>query len=585
MRYRIALALMMSVVVFSMTWARAATPGAPAESTGAQEAGPLVVPADNEPGHSIACWLETSLRRVYPTSPAGTHRELSLVTARNRHVSFQVCLANRGTSLLDVGCTVDGAEGCDVRIRRVGYVPQWHATIDTSTEELDGAGYVPGLVPDPLYPESTARVGPGENQSFWITITVPADAAPGVRDLTVRYAFQNGAQHAELHATLEIHPFVVQPRHDFPVTHWWRPETIYEHYGIEPFGERWWQLAEAYIRNLVAHGNNVIFVQQLFPRREVVRRPAQLVKITCPSPGQYEFDWTHVRRLVRLSRECGATHFEWSHLWIYWGVRHAMPVYTTENGQAVLLWPTDTDGHGEVYTNFLRQFLPSFHQFLQEEKLLDCSFFHLSDEPSAEHIPNYRRARQTLHELAPWMQVMDALSDVEFGRQKLTDMPIPIVSAAQAYRDEKIPHWVYFCCAPHGPYLNRFMDTPLAKIRMSGWLFYRLGARGFLHWGYNCWQKLEQDAMLDPFTEGAAGLWPGIPYGDPFVVYPGPDGPLDSIRWEVFAESLEDYALLQTAGVQPDDPMLGDIRSYADFPKTEAWIAAAMDRVLAGRSP
>ena len=385
-----------------------------------------------------------------------------------------------------------------------------------------------------------------------------------------RFALQNGSQQVDLHATLDIRPLVVQPRHDFPVTHWWRPETIYEHYDIEPFGERWWQLAEAYIRNLVAHGNNVIFVQQLFPRREFVRRPAQLVKITCPSPGQYEFDWSDVRRLVRLARECGATHFEWSHLWIYWGVRHAMPVYTTEDGQAVPLWPADTDGHGELYTNFLRQFLPSFHQFLQEEKLLECSYFHLSDEPAAEHIANYRRARQTLHELAPWMKVMDALSDVEYGRQTLTDMPIPMVSAAQAYIDEKIPHWVYYCCAPRGPYLNRFLDTPLAKIRMSGWLFYRLRAQGFLHWGYNCWQKLEQDAMIDPFTEGAAGLWPDIPYGDPFVVYPGPDGPLDSIRWEVFAESLEDYAMLQTAGVDPDDPLLDGIRTYADFPQNRS---------------
>jgi len=550
------------------------------KAAAAQEAGPLVVQLDNLPGQSVVCWLESSLVRVYPKSPPGQRRTVSLVAARNRHVSFQVCLANRGTSALDIACSVEGAAGCEVRVRRVGYVPQWRATTDTPAGELDGVEHVPGLVPDPLYPETTARVGPGENQSFWITIAVPADADPGTRDLRVRYARSNGALVAELHAELDVRSLVVQPRRDFPVTHWWRPETIYEHYAIEPFGERWWQLAEAYIRNLVAHGNNVIFVQQFFPRREVVKRPAQLLTITRPAPGQYEFDWTNVRRLVRLARECGATHFEWSHLWIYWGVEHAMPVYTIENGRAELLWPTDTDGHGEVYTGFLRQFLPSFHQFLQEEKLLDCSFFHLSDEPSAGHIPNYRRARQTLRELAPWMEVIDALSDIEFGRQKLTDMPIPLVSAAGPYIDEKIPHWVYFCCAPRGPYLNRFMDTPLPKIRMSGWLFYRLQARGFLHWGYNCWQRLEQDAMIDPFHEGAAGCWPDIPYGDPFVVYPGPDGPIDSIRWEVFAESLEDYAMLQTAGVKPDDPLLRDIHTYGDFPKTEAWINAAVQRVL-----
>ncbi len=568
------------VAVLAILVANEATADQTSPTAPAAAAGPLVVEPDGTPGPNVAFWLETSLVRVFPASMPGEKRTLSLKTARNRHVSFQACLSNRRPFPLDVECEIVGADGLSPRVRRVGYVPLWQTTVDVPTEELDRIGHIPGLVPDPLFPEPKARVGPFTNQSFWITLHVPADAPPGTRDLVIRYRFHGGTQTAELHATLDIRPLVVQPRKDFPVTHWWRPETIYEHYQIEPFGDRWWQLAEAYLRNLLAHGNDVIFIQQFFPRREVVKRPAQMLKITCPAPGQYAFDWSDVRRLVRLAHACGARHFEWSHLWIYWGVRHAMPIYTMKDGRAELLWPIDTDGHGEVYTNFLRQFLPSFHAFLESENLLDCSFFHLSDEPAAEHIPNYRRARQTLRELAPWMKVMDALSDVEFGRQGLTDIPIPIVSAAKAYLDEDIPHWVYYCCAPRGPWLNRFMDTPLTKIRMSGWLFYRLKARGFLHWGYNCWQRLEQDAMLDPFIEGAAGCWPDIPYGDPFVVYPGPDGPLDSIRWEVFAESLEDYALLRTAGIQPDDPLLQPIRSYADFPKTEDWLHAALDRVL-----
>ena len=121
---------------------------------------------------------------------------------------------------------------------------------------------------------------------------------------------------------------------------------------------------------------------------------------------------------------------------------------------------------------------PRFISSCRKRTCWNVRTFILSDEPAAEHIANYRRARQTLRELAPWMKVMDALSDVEYGRQALTDMPIPMVSAAQAYIDEKIPHWVYYCCAPRGPYLNRFLDTPLAKIRMSGWCSTACGPRG-----------------------------------------------------------------------------------------------------------
>jgi hypothetical protein len=263
-------------------------------------------------------------------------------------------------------------------------------------------------------------------------------------------------------------------------------------------------------------------------------------------------------------------------------VEHPIRVYTKGAwGKYELLWPVDAAPTTGVYREFLEQFLPAFHDFLVSEGVLDKSYFHLSDEPgSAKHVENYRRARALLAELAPWMKVMDALSDIRYGREHLTDMPIPIVSAAQAYIDEKIPHWVYYCCGPHGAWLNRFMDTPLAKVRMSGWVFYRLGAKGFLHWGYNYWHKIEREEMTDPFTDGCADAWPAIPYGDPFEVYPGKDGPIDSIRWEVFAESLQDYAVLQTAGVKRDDPMLAEIHSYADFPKGAEWQQARLRRVL-----
>jgi hypothetical protein len=160
-------------------------------------------------------------------------------------------------------------------------------------------------------------------------------------------------------------------------------------------------------------------------------------------------------------------------------------------------------------------------------------------------------------------------------------MPIPLIDSAQAYIDAKIPHWVYYCCFPQGRYLNRFMDTPLPKIRMAGWTFYRLGAKGFLHWGFNYWNKLDREEPANPFHEAASGAAPSIPYGDGFVIYPGPDGkPLDSIRWEVFAESLQDYAILQTAGIQPDDPLLAGIKSYRDFPKSAQWLDETLRRIL-----
>jgi len=245
------------------------------------------------------------------------------------------------------------------------------------------------------------------------------------------------------------------------------------------------------------------------------------------------------------------------------------------------LWPRETKATSETYRTFLAQFLPSFYAFLKREKLLECSFFHVSDEPHTEQMENYCAARTILRELAPWMKVMDAMSSLELAEH--IDTPVPSINTAinfleTGYKDS----WCYFCCGPRSGYLNRLMDTPLTKIRMSGWLFYRWPFKGFLHWGYNYWNKHQQDILIDPFTCSDAGNWPGWAYGDTFLVYPGATGPIDSIRWEVFTASLQDYALLQETKVARDGQLLSSCKSFNDFPKTEAWINRTRRKILFG---
>jgi hypothetical protein len=554
-----------------------AGPDGAAQEAGAK--GPVVVPA-NGTGPHVSSWLKTSLERVFLGSTPGT-ADLSLLAARNSKVAFQACVRNDRVKPLKVECKVDAADDLKPQVRFVGLVRMDHLTPNTEASELDGVGRIPGLVPDPLWPRTTADVGPYESRSFWITLNVPSDAKPGPREFTVRLSFDQGKQQVDLPVKLEVAELVVQPRRDFPVIHWWRGEATWDYYKTGMFDERWWSLTKDQLANMLDHGSNVVYVPVFFDRRETFKRPCQLLIVNEPRPGVYEFDWSLVKRFTDMTKAIGFKRFEWSHLWIYWGVENPMRLYKKVGDEYVMLWDPKISGFSDTYLNFLKQFLPEFHRFLGKEGMLEASYFHLSDEPGGgQHLKNYRRARQILRELAPWMKVMDALSDIEYGKQGLTDIPIPMVSAAQGYIDAKIPHWVYYCCSPHGPWLNRFLDTPLAKVRMSGWLFYRLGADGFLHWGFNYWHKMEREEAGDPFNDASNASWPGIPYGDPFVIYPGPDGPIDSIRWEVFAESLQDYAILQSAGIKADDPILSDLKSYANFPKDQDWLRKALEKVL-----
>ncbi|HEX2950055.1 MAG TPA: glycoside hydrolase domain-containing protein, partial [Armatimonadota bacterium] len=427
----------------------------------------------------MQAWLAHSLTRYYPASPAEVRPTLELDMARGERCSLQAVLRT-DQAALTVTVTVNAPAPLAVRVRRVGYVPMPHFNTETPLTELEGVGYLPGLVPDPLFPESQAQVGPYETQAFWLTITPPREAAPGRYPLTVTLTPTTGDP-ITLTATVIVHPTVLPERQDFPVTHWFYADALHDWYQCELFDDRFWSILGRYLENLVAHGQDTLYVPIFTPPLDGVKRPTQLLNVH-RTGERYQFDWTLVRRWIAVARAHGIRYFEWTHLFTQWGAAHAIRIYAGHGEDETLLWPADTGAVSATYRTFLAQLLPELKRFLDEEGLLTNSFFHLSDEPLGEqHLQGYRAARQLLHELAPWMRVMDALSHIDFALQGLTDIPIPVISSTLQFVQAGIPCWTYFAGAPRGRYLNRLPDTPLVKVRMSGWLFYRTQVHGFLY--------------------------------------------------------------------------------------------------------
>jgi len=523
-------------------------------------------------------WFLSSLVRVYPATLPGEQQTFVLEAARGERVSFQVAF-RRDTQCCQVTASVAAQEALDIQVRRVGYVPLPHLNTGVPREEIDGVAYLPGLAPDPLLPEMTIHAGVHETNAFWITVRIPYSTAPGNYPVYITLAPLD-EDPVTLEAQVQVHAAVLPLRRNFPVTHWFYADALIDWYKLTPFTEEFWTILRPYLADVAAHGQDTIYVPIFTPPLDGVKRPTQLLHVVRVGDC-YQFDWTMVRRWIAEAKAHGLTHFEWCHLFTQWGVQHAIRIYEGHGLDNSLLWPPETGAVSPTYRNFLAQFLPEFERFLRDEGLMAQSFFHLSDEPhGAKHLANYRAARELLRELAPWMKVMDALSEISFAREGLTDVPIPSIDQAPSFVAEGLPAWSYFCCGPRGHYLNRLLDTPLVKVRMSGWLFYRLQAHGFLHWGYNYWYKSQTQQLIDPYIVTDGQAWPGWAYGDPFQVYPGADGPVDALRWEIFAESLQDYALLQAAGLDPGDPLLEDIVDYADFPRSEAWILQRRHRLL-----
>jgi hypothetical protein len=537
----------------------------------------------------IHSWLSSSVVRHFPHSPAAANRAWSYDAARNERFSFQVALRlepedGRSAWPVEVTCAVQAPRGWTARIRRVGHVPVTHRNTATEAAEIDGMENYPGFVPDPLFDQSTLTLPPAETQAFYLSFVPVKQARPGNYSIVVTLTDKEGQPVRRHTAVIRLHDVTLLPRRNFAVTNWFYADALIDWYKTDLFDSRFWKLAEAYFRNMVAHGQDTIYIPVFTPPLDGVKRPSQLLRVKRAGSGRYVFDWSDVRTYVRLAKRCGLTRFEWSHLFTQWGCANALRIYEGQGRDEKLLWPPETPATGAVYRRFLEQYLPELNAFCAREKILRTSYFHVSDEPHGDTArDNYIKARGLLKELAPWIQVMDALSEIEYGRNKLTDMPVPSVSNALEFIGEGLPCWCYYCCGPRGPFVNRLLDTPLAKIRMNGWLFYRWPFLGFLHWGYNYWCESQTRTLIDPFTMQDGLKWPGWAYGDTFLVYPGEQGPIDSLRHEAFADSLQEYSLLQTLGIDRESRLLSPLKSFQEFPKTEAWILKTRKALFASR--
>jgi hypothetical protein len=102
--------------------------------------------------------------------------------------------------------------------------------------------------------------------------------------------------------------------------------------------------------------------------------------------------------------------------------------------------------------------------------------------------------------------------------------------------------WCYVNHAPSRPYANLFLDLTALEHRILFWQAWVLGFQGFHYWSVN-----GLEAGQDPY-QNQLDITPVN--GDGLLVYPGANGPVNSIRWEVVRDGIEDYdylALFDTA--------------------------------------
>jgi len=400
----------------------------------------------------------------------------------------------------------------------VGFIP---LKKNTPASEAIRVRAAPCEVPDPLLDARTLDLPAGSTQPVWFTVFVPKEAAPGAYRGEVRVLA--GSEHATLPVELVVEPWVLPDTRHVLVTNWFNLHNIATAHGLSMWSEPYWSMLERYARNMAAHRQNVVLV------------PWSLVEITRRADGKLAFDYGRFDRFVDLFTRCGVgERLEISHLGggeKGWGTTFRLSnlqVKDEKTGKAVSLPPEEG----------VLRLAADVQRHLEERGWLDRSMIHVGDEPIVTNLASWRAISEAVHRAAPRLRRIEAIETIDCTGALEVWVPqlIHFDRWREAYeaRRNQGEFWFYICCNPYGSaYPNRFLDYPLSRVRVLHWLNFTEDLAGYLHWGLNFWGK-------EPFGVPSDRL----PPGDTHVIYPGSEGPLNSIRWELQRESLEDCEYL-----------------------------------------
>lgn len=229
----------------------------------------------------------------------------------------------------------------------------------------------------------------------------------------------------------------------------------------------------------------------------------------------------------------------------------------------------DDPEYAVLFESYCRQ----IQQHLDEKGWTDEAFIYWFDEPDPHQYEFVKHGFDKLKRACPKISRM------------LTEQPEPplfggpniycVISylyqhaAAQQRRAEGDRFWWYICCGPKTPYCTLFIDHPGTELRAWLWQTWERNIEGILIWQTNYWTSSAaypdaahpQNPYQDPMSWTSGYSTPAgrkLPWGngDGRFIYPPAaaadgkptspvlDGPVDSIRWEMLRDGVEDYEYL-----------------------------------------
>jgi len=250
------------------------------------------------------------------------------------------------------------------------------------------------------------------------------------------------------------------------------------------------------------------------------------------------------------------------------------------------------------YPILLESYCRRMQKHLAQKGWLDEAFVYWFDEPSPDQYAFVMNGFEKLKRYSPKIARM-LTEQPEPGLEGGPNIWCPVSyhykhEPAERRRQHGDKFWWYVCTGPKAPYCTLFIDHPGTELRVWLWQTWQRKIEGILVWQTNYWTSSAaypdaenpQNPYEDPMgwrsgystPKGEKRPWGN---GDGRFIYPPEaaadahpsepvlDGPVDSIRWEMLRDGIEDYEYLvilkRLLEAKKDKLTRSQQREYADL--------------------
>jgi len=485
-------------------------------------------------------FASSSFERV-PREPDGDAPEpapttLRIATVRNAPTSAQLGVLAR-TDLRDLRVDIVRARpragqrslppGA-VTVRYPAYIPV------EGTDEVTA---------DPLR-DGPVDVPEGSNQPVWLTIRPSASLPAGTYVAGVRVSARG--QRPLVHELVVDVADVTLPDpedYDFYLNLWLQPDAIAYAHQVPLYSEEHWRLLDVYLADMASRGQKVINAAIIEDPWEI-QWPDGTWRAQTYYPfhslvewrydgASWEFDYTVFDRYVEASLRAGIGPDIRVYALLLFGGRERLFYTDTRTGEKVREVVQLGDAR---WREAWSAFLADFERHLRERGWFEHTMLAFDERPAstmavvrdflAESAPAFA---DKIHIAVYSMDVDLSIPDISFSHGLLPELTPELVNER---REAGYRTTFYTTGSPLTP--NTITATPPIGARLLPWIPVQKNLDGYLRWSYNSWPA-------DPFTD------PAYRYaqGDEYIVYPGDDAPMSSIRWETFRDGVVDHELLR----------------------------------------